>query len=426
MALFGALLGEKGGGKDLPQAIDNLVKIWQGSLDEKAKQKLLEDSIKALLVKAGEHGLGKEGSKGLDSLVEQIIILIKLATGSLTEEERNELLGEEAMKLLTSDLVVRQLEWFVSENFMTYTAAVKLGYQLGKPFGDRMAADLATFLKARYSTDVLLALGQKNPTWETDATLGTTTQVRIESGSYVGWQATAFWDHSANQVRIQVLTAGGHATLLDARGVDVTGEIPMSVPSAEVPVRESTVTRTFTVDVQRHVDPALKIAKGDAATEQVAVDTALRAHDAAGAASGLLAGQLLEVTDPELSRLPELRVELGHYAVGTPGHARIEAEIKAILDKRAALQSEVVKAWTTYQQAYDTWTKAVAALRHAILHGRRGLLDRGQVRALGHRGARVSASGSSPTGPSRSTTSLRPDPPRRRPRRRHLCRPRRR
>lgn len=256
--LVGGAIGEKG--DDLATAVHDLIDIWRGKLTEDEKKKKLEDSIKKLVAMAGTAATGAK-DKDVSQLVDAATTLLKLATGSLTDAERQKLLEDNALKLVTSDLIKRQLEWFVSENFMTYFQAVKIGYDLGKPFGDYIAKQLAPIVKARYGEDFLIALESEHPGWFETVTAGHEAVTVTLQGSFNGWRGTAFWDYTVNGVRIQVITPNGNVLLLDGNGVDVTGEKPGAAPQDDSAPQG---TGGATTDAaQSNVERAKQIADND-------------------------------------------------------------------------------------------------------------------------------------------------------------------
>lgn len=229
-SLVGSVTGDEKG-HELADRVKDLIDIWRGTKTEAEKKKLLEDAIKKLTTKVGA-GVSGAKDKEVSTLVDAVVTILKLATGQLTDADKQKVLEDNALKLLTTDLVKRQLQWFISENFMTYLAAVKVGYQLGAPIGAQIAKDLAPVIKARYGEDFLIGLEQKDPGWMERVTDGSSSvKVTLEGGSFQGWQGVAFWDYSAGAVRIQVVTPKGQVMLLDGNGVDVTGEPPLPVPT---------------------------------------------------------------------------------------------------------------------------------------------------------------------------------------------------
>ncbi|HEX5267331.1 MAG TPA: hypothetical protein VFW24_11205 [Acidimicrobiales bacterium] len=241
--------------------VDSLITLWADHPDEKKYRNDLYVKLAELLGKEaylragnwlpvlhtnlipshdGREAIGPDGVRrevlegDVTAITSKAISLVRLATGDLDAQERQALLEDNAAELLTNNVVVEQIEWFVTENFLTYAQAVKIGYQLGAPFGARLAADLGTIVKARYGEDVLIGLYYRNSSWIEDATgaAHAPTQVTVESGSFVGWQATAFWDVTVGAVRVQIVTPGGKAFILDPDGNDVTGERPVNAGTA--------------------------------------------------------------------------------------------------------------------------------------------------------------------------------------------------
>lgn len=222
--LVGSLIGDGGG--ELAGAVHDLVNIGRGKLTDEEKRKKVEDSIKKLAAKAGKALGGKETGAGIGELTEIVLIAVKLSSGDLTAAERDKILTDLAGKLFTADLIKRQLEWFVSENFLTYGQAVKIGYDLGKPVGDYIQKTLEPVGKSTKWRDVQNALPSDWTKINDDHSAQIPT---VDAGSGKQWHVTVYWDPTANAARILV-TGESSVTILDEKGNDVTGE-PTETPS---------------------------------------------------------------------------------------------------------------------------------------------------------------------------------------------------
>lgn len=261
--LVGSVIGE--GGDELSELVHKLLDIGRGTLTDDEKRKAIEDSIRRLAGKLAKARWDKETGSKVADLTESVLTLIRLAQGGLTEKERDDILSDAAWKLMTSDLVTRQLEWFVSENFLTYAQAVKIGYDLGKPFGDYVKKTLEPIGKAKHWQDTFIALQQKDGSWiETVGASHEPVQVTAEGGSVGGSQVTAYWDVLVNDIRIQVITPSGHVTLLDKDGLDMTGEDAGPSPSdASAQKPEGYHEGDITMAAQANVERAKQIADND-------------------------------------------------------------------------------------------------------------------------------------------------------------------
>ncbi len=261
--MVGALIGE--GGDDLSEAVKTLVDIWRAKLTEDEKKKALEDAISKLLATVGAAAIGakEKDKKSIGQLVGYVVILFKLASGQLTDDERQKILEDSLFKLMTADLVKRQLEWFISESFLTYVQAVKLGYQFGKPFGDHIKAQLDTIANVSLWQKFVVALESEHGDWLSEATSGTVT-VTLH-GSWEGWKGTAFLDPRSNGVRIYVQKPNNEGTaLLDPSGVDVTTE---SVSSPSDPTESIEKPSDATIDAENHVEDAVRVGNSKGGTE---------------------------------------------------------------------------------------------------------------------------------------------------------------
>jgi hypothetical protein len=259
--LLGALIGD--GGDDLTGAVHDLVNIARGKMTAEEKRKKIDDVIKKLVSTIGKSAAGKETGKGLGEITASVLTLIQIARGELTDAKRDEVLIDAGWKLVESDLVKRQLEWFVSENFLTYGQAVKIGYDLGKPFGDYIARELAPVGQYAHWRDFLIAIEQKDSSWVDDVGARHDTVTAVPGGSFSKWQVTVYWDVTVNDIRIQVISPSNTVTILNKDGLDVTGEAggtPTEVTSVPPEnYREGEITQV----AQSNVDRTMTIAEND-------------------------------------------------------------------------------------------------------------------------------------------------------------------
>lgn len=331
-------------------AVVAIVSMATGTVTTNAGIKALETSVTSLAKEVG----GKDAA----TLTKQLILLVHLAAGDLTDAQKQALFEEALVGLLERTLFNGILDAPFLQAFLE-------GYEFAAPFGARMADDLKHFTQTQVSGQAQLALEHASPSWLTDVVGGRTVTTTIQSGSFGGWSVTAFWDHTVDDIRLQVVSPAGTVWLLDKHGNDVTGEGQAKAIPTDGATRPEeggpNLTKVAPVVqyAEHHGDTPAKKQALDGAT--VAVDDARTAY---GTAANAHAAAVQALRDAQTA-LDDIR----HHTTATTVVQKYEDDVARARAAVDAASGPAADAWRVYNARYHDYFVARKAYDDAMKAG---------------------------------------------------------
>jgi hypothetical protein len=358
--------GFKVGSDDLQTVVDKVKQLCLLKVDEKKKPKVeaIVDTIVSVTMLATGQSPGKEGIKAIEknvtavakevggkdvaTLTKQLILLIHLAAGDLTEAQKQQIFEEAMIGLLERTLFNGLLD-------APFLQAFLKGYEFAAPFGQMMANDLKSYTQTQVAGQAVVALEGASPSWVTDAGSGKTTTVKIESGSFIGWTVTAFWDHTVDDIRLQVVSPSGTVWLLDKDGHNVTGE---GQPKAATPPPPAPPKG----EAGRKVLPVIAYATthGDAPALKAKLDQAATAKQAALERWGPAKNALVEAEDAARTARAAYD-DLRRHTTAADVLDKQRGVVEAANTNIAALSGPAARAWFDFNQRHHAWWAAKQA-----------------------------------------------------------------